>query len=79
MAVKMACEAGPFYSVVDFMSCIVPVVKRPCHGPLKINPSYLIVHYNVTSYFTAMNAVLAIIADGGCAIVVIYREAVEIY
>ncbi len=25
-----------------------------------------------------MNAVLAIIADGGCVIVVIYREAVEI-
>ena len=47
--------------------------------------SYTIVHYNVISKFvyyggppTAMNAVLAIIADGGRAIVVIYREAVEI-
>jgi hypothetical protein len=84
MAIEMAREAGPFFSFVDFMSWIT-VAKQPCYGPLKIKPSYIIVHYYVISYFvyfggppTAMNAVLAIIADGGRAIVVIYREAVEI-
>ena len=48
MAIEMAREAGPFYSVVDFMS-FVTVAKRPCYGRLKINPSYNIVHYNVIS------------------------------
>jgi hypothetical protein len=32
----------------------------------------------MVALLTAMNAVLAIIANGGRAIVVIYREAVEI-
>jgi len=84
MAIEMAREAGPLFFFVDFMSCIT-VAKQPCYGPLKIKPSYTIVHYYVISKFiyfggppTAMNAVLAIIADGGRAIVVIYREAVEI-
>jgi hypothetical protein len=73
-----------FFSVIDFMSCIT-VAKRPCYGLLKINPSYNIVHNYVFSKFvyyggppTAMNAVLAIIADGGQAIVVFCREGVEI-
>ncbi len=66
------------------MSCIT-AAKRPCYGLLKIKPSYTIVHNYVLSKFvyyggpaTAMNAVLAIIAGGGQAIVVIYREGVEI-
>jgi len=42
MAFEMAREAGAFFSVVDFMSCIT-VAKRPCYGPLKIKPSYIIV------------------------------------
>jgi hypothetical protein len=84
MAIETARKAGPFFSFVDFMSCIT-VAKRPCYGTIKFKPSYIIVHYYVISqlvYYgsplTAMNAVLAIIADGGQAIVVIYREAVEI-
>jgi hypothetical protein len=71
MAIEMAREAGPFCSFVDFMSCIT-VAKRPWYGQLKIKLSYIIVHYYVISKFiyfggppTAMNAVLAIIADGG--------------
>ncbi len=44
MAIKMAREAGPFFSVVDFMSC-KPVAKRSCYGQLKIKPSYNIVLY----------------------------------
>ncbi len=51
----------------------------------KNTASYTIVHYNVISqlvYYggplTAMDAILATIVDGGQAIVVIYREAVEI-
>jgi hypothetical protein len=46
MAIKMARKAGPFFSVVDFMSCIT-VAKRPCCGQLKIKPSY-----NIVLYFT---------------------------
>jgi hypothetical protein len=42
MAFEMAHEAGACFSVVDFMSCIT-VAKRPCYGPLKIKPSYIIV------------------------------------
>ena len=84
MAIEMARKAGPFFSFVDFMSCITKA-KQPWYGPLKLKPSYIIVHcYGISKfvYFggppTAMNAVLAIIADGGQAIVVIYREAVKI-
>jgi len=46
MAIKMAREAGPFFSVVDFMSCI-SIDKRPCYGLLKIKQSYNIVLYYV--------------------------------
>ncbi len=42
MAFEMAREAGACFSVVDFMPCIT-VAKRPCYGPLKIKPSYIIV------------------------------------
>jgi hypothetical protein len=67
------------------MSCIT-VAKRPCYGLLKIKPSYTIINHYVLSLFlyyygdppTAMNAVLAIIAVGGQAIIVIDREGVEI-
>ncbi len=48
MAIEMAREAGPFISFVDFMSCTT-VAKQPCYGPLKIKPSYIIVHYYVIS------------------------------
>ncbi len=48
MAIEMAREAGSFFSFVGFMSCII-VAKRPCYGPLKIKPSYIIVHYYVIS------------------------------
>ena len=44
MAIEMAREAGQFFSFVNFMSCI-NVAKRPCYGPIKIKPSYIIVHY----------------------------------
>ena len=78
MAIKMASEAGPFYSVIDFMSCIT-IAKQSCYGWLKIKPSYNIVHYNVISSFVyyggpliAMDVILAIIADGGRAIILIY-------
>ncbi len=83
MAIEKAREAGPFF-VVDFMSCIT-VAKQPCYGLLKIKPSYTIAHHYVLIEFlyygnppTAMNAVLAIIADGRRAIIVIHREGVEI-
>ena len=46
MAVKTARKAGPFLSVVDFMSCIT-IAKRPRYGLLKIKPSYNIVLYYV--------------------------------
>jgi hypothetical protein len=46
MAIEMACEAGPFFSVIDFMSCIT-VAKGPFYGLLKIKPSYAIVHHYV--------------------------------
>ena len=46
MAIKMAREAGPFYSVIDFMSCII-IAKRPGYGLLKIKLSYDIVLYYV--------------------------------
>jgi hypothetical protein len=42
MTLEMAREAGACFSVVDFMSCIT-IAKRPCYGPLKIKPSYIIV------------------------------------
>jgi hypothetical protein len=42
VAIEMA--AGPFFSIIDFMSCIT-VAKRPCNGLLKIKPSYTIVHH----------------------------------
>ena len=63
MAIEMAREGGVFFCV-DFMSCIT-IAKRPWYGQLKIKPS-------------TMNAGLAIIADGGQAIIVIDREGVEI-
>ena len=73
------------FSVVDFMSWCITVAKQPCYGRLKIKPSYNIVCCYVLIKFiyydgppTAMNAVLAIIANGGQAIVVIDREALEI-
>ena len=73
------------FSVVNLMSWIT-VAKRPCYGQLKINPSYTIILYYVLMWFvyyggppTAVNTVLAIIANGGQAIIVIYREAVEIH
>ena len=86
MAIEMAREAGPFFSVVYFISCIT-VAKRPSYGLLKIKPSYTTVCHYVYIQFIyygdpptpiAMNAVLAIIASGGRAIIVIYREGVEI-
>ncbi len=46
MAIEMACEAGAFFSVVDFISCIT-VAKQPCYGRLKIKRSYNIVRYYV--------------------------------
>ena len=48
MAIEMASKADSFFSFVDFMSCIT-VVKRLCYGPLKLKPSYIIVHYYVIS------------------------------
>jgi hypothetical protein len=48
MAIEMACEAGQFLSVIDFMSCIT-VAKGPFYGLLKIKPSYAIVHHYVLS------------------------------
>ena len=84
MAIKLAHKAGPFFSVIDFMSCIT-VAKRPCYGLLKIKLSYNIVLYYVVTQFLyyggpppAMNAVLAIIANGRQAIIAINREAVQI-
>ncbi len=49
MAIEMALEAGAFFSVVDFMSCITEA-KRPCYGRLKIKQSYNIVRYYVLIY-----------------------------
>jgi hypothetical protein len=85
MAIEMASKVDAFFSVINFMSCI-NVAKQPCYGQLKIKPSYTIVLYYVFSLFiyyggpsTAMNAALAIIANGGQAIViVIFRVAVEV-
>ena len=84
IAIEMTSKGGAFFSVVDFSSCIT-VAKRPCNGWLKIKPRYTIVRYYVLIQFiyydgppTAMNAVLAIIADGGRSIVVIDREAAAI-
>jgi len=48
MTTKMAREAGPYFSFIDFMSCIT-AAQWPCYGPLKIKPSYIIVHYYVIS------------------------------
>ena len=39
MAIEMAREAGQFFSVIDFMSCIT-IAKRPWYGQLKIKPRY---------------------------------------
>ncbi len=64
------------FDIVDSLPCIT-VAKQPCYGQLKVNQSYNIVCYYVLIQFvyyggpsTAMNALLAIIADGGRAIVV---------
>jgi hypothetical protein len=46
MAMEMACEAGPFFSFIDFMTCIT-IAKQPCYGPLKIKPSYIVFHHHV--------------------------------
>jgi hypothetical protein len=43
MAIEMASEVGAFFSFVDFMSCIT-IAKRPWYDPLKVKPSYNIVH-----------------------------------
>ena len=48
MAIEMAREAGPFLSVVDFMSWIT-VAEGLFYGLLKIKPSYAIVHHYVLS------------------------------
>ncbi len=63
----------------------ITVTKQPYYGRLKIKLSYDIVLYYVLIQFlyndgppTAINSVLALIANSGCAIVVIDREAVEI-
>ena len=76
MAIEMTSEGGALFDIVDLLPCIT-VAKQPCYGQLKVKPSYNIVRYYVLIYFvyyggppTAMNAVLAIIADGGRAIVV---------
>jgi len=47
-AFEKAREAGACFSVVNFMSCMT-VAKRPCYGPLKIKPRYIIVHLYVLS------------------------------
>ena len=79
----MVREAGACFSFVDFMSCIT-VAKQPCYGPLQISKLYycsLICIKSVVYYGgapTLMNAVLAIIANGGRAIIEINREVVEI-
>ncbi len=41
MAIEMVRKAGPFFSLINFMSCIT-VAKWPCYGPI-------IVHYYVIS------------------------------
>ena len=71
------------FAIIDLLSYIT-IAKQPCYGQLNIKPSYIFVLYHVLIQFlyyggppTAMNAVLAIIANGGQAIVVIDREAVE--
>jgi hypothetical protein len=48
LVIEMARKAGHFFSFVDFMSCRT-VAKRPCYGPLKLKPRYIIVHYYVIS------------------------------
>jgi hypothetical protein len=42
MAIEMASEVGAFFLSLIFLFCIT-VAKRPCHGPLKIKQSYIIV------------------------------------
>ena len=49
MAIKMASKVGPFFSFVDFMSCIT-IIKRPCYGLLKINTSCNIICYYVNKF-----------------------------
>jgi hypothetical protein len=48
MVIEMAREAGPFFSVINFMSCIT-VAKQTWYGQLKIKPSYTIVYHYVLS------------------------------
>ena len=48
MSIQMAREAGPFFSVVDFMSCIT-IAKRTCYGLFKKKLSYTTVHHYVLS------------------------------
>jgi hypothetical protein len=48
MAIEMAHEAGPFFSIIDFMSCMT-VAKRPCYGLLKIK----LTMYSVSYYIMA--------------------------
>jgi hypothetical protein len=57
---------------LDIYNKYITVAKQPCYSLLKIKPSYNIVLYYVLMQFVyyggplpAMNAVLAIIADGG--------------
>ena len=85
MATEMAHKADACFSVIDFIACIT-VAKLPYFGRLKIKPSNNIVPYYVFILFiyyggllTTINSVLAIIANGGRVIVVIDREAVEIF
>ena len=83
MAIKMKLKVDKFVSVVNFMSCVT-IAKEPCFRRLIIKLSYycLLLSNNLVCILwwllTAMSAVLAIIADGGQAIVVIDREAVVI-
>ena len=72
------------FVIINLLSCIT-VAKRPCYGQLKIKPSHTIVCYYVLILLVlfghppmAMDAVLATVADGGRAIIVINKEAVEI-
>ena len=81
MAIKMACESGAFFSVVNFISCIT-IAKWPCYGPLKIKPGYNTVCYYYALIYsvyydgppTAMNAVLVVTVDDGQAIAVIIER-----
>ena len=44
MAIEIASEeVGAFFSVANYMSCIINVAKQSWYGPLKIKLSYTIV------------------------------------